>query len=709
MKHFSEYNNHKSLILGKRKKFDNNIYTFDIETSSYIIFNNKQYNASYYEKLNEDEKKLCEFKSCMYIWMFGINDTVYYGRTWDDLKQFLEKINNNIPEKKILFIHNLSFEFQFLIGNFKVKNVLARKSHKVMRCELEDYNFELRCTLMMTNCKLNKLPDLFHLPVKKLDGDLDYNLIRTSITPLSEKELHYCENDCLVVYHYIKFELKNYENVNKLPLTSTGHVRRELKERVLEDYKYKRIVRKAINTDPHVYNLLQQAFMGGYTHANWIYTDEILHNIDSWDFTSSYPYVLVTHKYPSTEFKSCNIKSIEEMSKRLAYLLVVKFKNIKCNYNNTFISESKCRNIRGAIYDNGRIISASEFEITLTDVDFRFILDTHTCEYEIIESYYSQYNYLPKQFIEFVLEKYVIKTQYKGVEEKELEYNKEKAKFNALYGMSVTNNIRDNVIFENGVGWSEVELTNDEIIDALNSEKKSAFLSFAYGVWVTAHARNNLLRNVKKLDDYVVYCDTDSIKLLSGYDRDVIDHYNDFVTKKINYVSKLLEIDYSKFAPKDIKNKERMLGLFDSDGHYKEFITQGAKKYAVKINIDKDKITDIEKFKKQNNIVKEYSNSYDIIKITVSGVPKKGAFAIKDLSEFKDNLIFKYEDTGKNLLVYIDNQDNFLVKDYLNNEYLCTDKTGCCILPNTYELSKSLEYANLLTENSSKRAIYKEV
>ena len=66
-----------------------------------------------------------------------------------------------------------------------------------------------------------------------------------------------------------------YESVDKLPLTSTGHVRRELKGQTSKDWKYKRIVGKAVNTDPHIYNLLIEAFMGGYTHANWLYADEM--------------------------------------------------------------------------------------------------------------------------------------------------------------------------------------------------------------------------------------------------------------------------------------------------------------------------------------------------------------------------------------------------------------------------------------------------
>ena len=44
---------------------------------------------------------------------------------------------------------------------------------------------------------------------EKLVGNLDYDLIRNSKTELTEKELKYCENDCLVIYEYIKKELEN--------------------------------------------------------------------------------------------------------------------------------------------------------------------------------------------------------------------------------------------------------------------------------------------------------------------------------------------------------------------------------------------------------------------------------------------------------------------------------------------------------------------
>lgn len=62
-------------------------------------------------------------------------------------------------------------------------------------------------------------------------------------------------------------------------------------------------------------------------------------------------------------------------------------------------------------------------------------------------------------------------------------------------------------------GWSEIPITNDEILERLEKDKKRGFLSFSWGVWVTAHARNNLLQNLIKFDEYIVYSDTDSLKL----------------------------------------------------------------------------------------------------------------------------------------------------------------------------------------------------
>lgn len=692
MRCWKDYKGHDVSILGKSKKIDNTIYTFDIETTSYLILDGEIISARDYPKLTDEQQENCIKQSCMYIWQFSINDEVYFGRTWEEFKSFLDLLEQNDNTKKIVFIHNLAFEFQHIWSVVRVKSVMSRKSRKLMRCFLEDYNIEFRCSLMLSNLKLEKLPEVYQLPVQKKVGDLDYSKIRTPATPLTDKELGYCEFDCLVTYWYIKTELETYKRVDRLPITSTGKVRKQLQRIVLSNMSYVYKVGKQINTDPVVYNMLVDAFAGGYTHANYIYTDEVLDNIDSYDETSAYPYVLVSRKFPSTKFTKCYIKRVEDMLPCFAYLLTVKIKNIRSKYYNNFISASKCIEIKGKPnYDNGRIISAKEVTITCTDVDLKFYLDAYSYEsYEIVTAYKSVYNYLPIEYVNFILDKYVLKTQLKNVEGKELEYAREKASYNSLYGMTVTNTIRADVNFVNFDEWVEKPLTDNEIMTKLYKDKKRGFLNFAWGVWCTAYARDNLLRRVIELDDKVVYCDTDSCKVCQGYDRSVFDNYNKSVVAKIKQVCKERNIDFDRYAPADIKGNKHLLGVFECETGkgrsvtYDQFITQGAKKYAYTVDGE--------------------------IHVTVSGVPKSGgAKCLKSLDEFRDDLVFDFEHTNKLTLAYNDDQMPVTITDYLGNDYYVTDKSGICMIPTTYKLGKSLDYAELITDESTERAKFKHV
>ena len=690
MLYYKEYKNHNPIIIGrKNNKIDNTIYSFDIETTSYIKMDGIIYNASCYENFTEKERNRCEFYSIMYIWMFSINDVVYYGRTWDELKEFWSTLNEKSPEKKIIFIHNLSWEFQFLRSVFDITDVFARTKRKVMKCCISEYNMEFHCTYLMSNISLDKLAETYKLPIKKLVGNLDYDKLRHPKTILTDKELAYCENDCLVIYHYIKLELEDYERVDRIPITSTGKVRKKLQLQAYKDKFFRYKMRKSINTDPHVYNLLLECFAGGYTHASYGLADKILPNVDSYDFTSSYPYCLTTCMYPMTEFVKEDVKTVKDMYSMFAYILRVKFINLSCKYYNNFISSSKCRYIKNGKYDNGRLIEADEIEIVLTDIDFRFILKTYECNYEILESYASHYGYLPKMLINFILDMYVNKTKLKGVETEEVNYNRIKALLNSCYGMMVTNSIRRDVIYDKELGWYEKDITNEKILELLEKEKSKGIFSFSVGCWCTAWGRYNLLSNLIKLDEYVIYADTDSLKLVMGYDKKVIEKYNKDVIERVKYVSSGLKIPFEKYCPKDINGKEHLLGVFELETKgdrkytYDYMITQGAKKYAT--------LTDGK------------------IKITVAGVPKKeGAKCLNSLEDFKDNLVFKSSITGKQTLIYLDDQLENEITDYNKVTYINKDKTGCALIPCSYVLGKALDYANLISDESSKRAIFKE-
>ena len=96
------------------------------------------------------------------------------------------------------------------------------------------------------------------------------------------------------------------------------------------------------------------------------------------------------------------------------------------------------------------------------------------------------------------------------------------------------------------------------------------------------------------------------------------------------------------------------------------------------------------------------------MEITVAGVPKSGTYQMDNLEQFKDDLVFEFKYTNKNMLVYVDSQEPFELTDYLGNKEKVIDISGCCLVPITYTLGKSIEYEHLLSDDSSKRARYNE-
>lgn len=168
----------------------------------------------------------------------------------------------------------------------------------------------------------------------------------------------------------------------------------------------------------------------GYTHANWLYSGDVIKNVTSYDFTSSYPYCLVSEKYISSRFKKCKVKDINKLIENFAYVMRIRFYNIETNYYNNIISISKLTEADRICHDNGRLIKATMIEIVITEVDLKIIQKAYNFKkYEILEIYYATKDYLPIELVDFILEKYKNKTEYKNVEGKEVEYALEKRSF----------------------------------------------------------------------------------------------------------------------------------------------------------------------------------------------------------------------------------------------------------------------------------------
>ena len=60
------------------------------------------------------------------------------------------------------------------------------------------------------------------------------------------------------------------------------------------------------------------------------------------------------------------------------------------------------------------------------------------------------------------------------------------------------------------------------------------------------------------------------------------------------------------------------------------------------------------------------------------------------------------------MMMYNDEQEEFELIDYQGHKEIIKDKFGSCFAPTTYELGKSQDYFDLLTDESSTRARFRE-
>lgn len=191
------------------------ILTFDIETTS--IWNINGNIVSYKDCYSEKQYNNAESKAFCYIWQFGIDDTVYYGRYLSELPKFLQKVKKACKSlSPIIWVHNLSYEFQFIreyLEEIAPITVFARSERKPIKFDWDI--FEFRCTYMLTRKSLETWGK--ELGCTKMVGDLDYNILRTQKTPMTKTEMGYCERDCIVVYHGIR-DLLKHMNISMLSL-----------------------------------------------------------------------------------------------------------------------------------------------------------------------------------------------------------------------------------------------------------------------------------------------------------------------------------------------------------------------------------------------------------------------------------------------------------------------------------------------------------
>lgn len=663
---------------------------FDIETTSFFRQS---------ETESEPEKV-----AIMYVWTFSIYGYCIVGRTWDEFTRLMhllvEYIGIGLKTRLLVYVHNLGFDFSFFRKWLEWDKVFSSKSRTPIYA-LTTNGVEFRCSYLLSGYKLETIAKnhLRKYHVLKLVGDLDYSLIRHSETRLTDLEVQYCLNDVKVIVAYIQEKIEQENGIQNIPLTKTGYVRRYCRNMCFYEngipngqsakrLAYQHIIRR-MNLSMEEYYQLKRAFQGGFTHANPFYINKVVDNVTSYDFTSSYPAVMLSEKFPMTSSELVKLPiSKDEFYYNLhnfCCLFELELYDIKPKllYEN-YITRYRCRELKKPVCANGRIVSAEHLKITVTEQDYFIIEKFYTwSDMRIANLRRYKKGYLPKDFIKAILKLYKDKTELKGVDGSEIEYLQSKEMLNSTYGMTVTDIIRDEITYENNEWLGEgsrkdekpPEHTESEIIKY--NKDKSRFLFYPWGVWVTAYARKNLFTGILEFGNDYIYSDTDSIKVINA-DKHIayINKYNKMINIKIAEMMNRYNIPLDSASPVNKKGEVKIMGVWENEGMYKRFKTLGAKRYMIE-------------------------NEHGI-NITVSGLNKSVCVPyIFQQSEnpfdfFSDGMEIPGEFTGKQTHTYIDNTREGVVIDYEGKPGYYYELSGVHLSASPYKLSMMREFIEYL-------------
>ena len=623
-----------------------------------------------------------------YSHALNIDGYVFKMETWETFEQSIYEIADmaDLDDKKriIIYVHNLSYEFQFMKNHFEFDRVFSNGKSRDILTATTNFGVEFRCSYMLSGMALSVVATkLINYKIEKMTGDFDYMKIRTPNTPLSDEEDGYILNDVLIVEYYIRERLEEAGgDITKIPLTATGYVRNDMRERTInaegKDGEWYRELMKTLTLEKEEYLALRFAFSGGYTHGNIERLKETMRNVHAKDFASSYPARMIMYKYPMSKGERYRVKDKEDFQHQLDYyccLFYIEFDNIYRTAVEPYIPNSKTTTLINGINNNGRVESAEMVALWITDVDYESIIKSYAFDdYRVGTMYRYKRGYLPTSFVKGLIDMYEGKTKLKDLKGFEGDYNRSKENLNSAYGMTVMDIIQSMYEWDDEFKLSfESDVDVEDAIDR-NNESRKRFLSYPWGVWITSYARHDLFDVIVKLGDDYIYSDTDSIYYLNKEKNEhIFNESNAFVIRALERACKHHKLDFEAVAPKDQKGRVRTLGIWEDDGSYTRFKTLGAKRYMVEyINDEGDRE----------------------INITVSGVNKSHAVPYllekygEDIFEvFDEGLIIPAGKTGKSTHTYIDDIRMGTVVDYLGESYDYVEESGIHLEETSYEMT----------------------
>ena len=625
----------------------------------------------------------------VYQWAFLFNGKMYSGRYVTELVQQLHQIALDCEagdnKRVVCYVHNLSYDItylhKFLIHEFKQEpKILAIKPHKILTYIIG--GIEFRCSYLLSNMSLDKWSEHLNCTHKKLVGAIDYDKIITPKDTLTNIQWKYQYEDVYTLSECIEKTLEyNNDTIATIPLTSTGYVRRDVRNVTKKDKSYRKwFVKTALDVDS--YKIAKSAFSGGYTHGNRFYCAKVIKgNIGHYDFKSEYPSVQMLEYFPMGRPQLLYKFNID---KPLSFELYQTYCNNYCVFGRVFLQNGRLKKEVTAPYiqvskivgkyvlfddrgvynasDNGRVINFKGWiTMCVTELDIDIILTQYDFDNIVLGDTYISERGSINPLIKTVINDYFT---VKEGEQKGYYRDKTKNKLNGIYGMTATDIFRDTWELQNDE-WINTVLRSDENIkETLDKYYKSynSFNNYLHGVYTTAHARHWLIKtmiaDIIGYENYI-YSDTDSVFFIAN--EEIIKRIEDYNNRMIELNKKL------GYGVKNVKGAMSYYGTFENENdNIKEFKFLHAKCYA-------------------------YVNDSGL-RCTIAGVTAKNKVTgitkeeeLQDIDNLRTGFTFKECGGTRALYTYND------ISNYVYNDCIIPYADSCIILPVEKTLSCNIE------------------
>lgn len=555
--------------------------------------------------------------STMYIWQFAIEDLCVFGRTWDDLRGWIQRLKAelglSIDHRLVIYDQLLRYEVQFfkrylIIDN---KDLIARSERDIIKCVAHGC-LEMRDSYVYTEMPLDAMGAEIGIP--KLRG-YDYERKRHHLTELTPREMEYCEHDVLILTKYFRREAEYYGGIHHIPLTATQRVKRIISSEMYaacgrsRDLKYRMMYRQLKDTpeDLAVLKMLRVAYFGGFNFASHLNANTVIDGVFSADLDACYGNMMFCKNFPMDRFYPLPVPHTKQdldmllrgegVYKGLAMLIQFEAWNIKARIPAAAFLPLYLKNYLGRDIEtrgrmkNTRLVECEHIETVLTDIDFKLLwkfyqfYDTPQQRggIRIKAVLGSRYAPLPGYIIQSIYGTYSQKKMekeelkriraagQKPTEEQEAQYMRSKTNVSRIYGVFVQDPVR------NEYQWSE---DSGRFISAglgSTSKQYNAVL-YQWGVWVSAWARWEILKMFSKIaliggkyNRSILYADTDCLKW-HGYGVEAMQYINEYNDKQrdlVRYLCKCRGLD-----PALVEG----MGEWDVE-YYEKFKEIGVKQY----------------------------------------------------------------------------------------------------------------------------------